>query len=293
MLFHRVAFLAALLAVCPAHAIQGDTFACGTRIPRPEIVTLWERYHSSRDIDSRNQLVEAYLSIVKYQTDLMGNRLPDSVDTEDLASAGVLGLMDAIAAFDPQRGVKFETYCVPRIRGAMLDQLRREDWVPRLVRSQTSKLKQAQEACDLKLGRAPTDEELADHMKISLEAFAKLRRDTRAVNIDSLDRERFTNDSGRSRTGNDENEDSNSESPAQNIEQLDAMRVFTRGLSKEERLIILMYYWEKLTMKEISLHLGLSESRISQMHKAIRNRLRQKNGYLFDQLGMDGNASKN
>src|SRR2546421_6907660 len=120
-----------------------------------DVQQLWREYQSNRSVEIRNQLVEIYLPLVKYNAERIWSRLPEGVELDDLISAGVFGLMDAIDAFDLERGVKFETYCVPRIRGAMLDELRTMDWVPRLVRSKASKMEEARKSLEAGLGRPP------------------------------------------------------------------------------------------------------------------------------------------
>ena len=131
----------------------------------------WVRVEREKDRTARNCLIENYLHIVKYTAERLRTRLPDEVEMDDLISAGIFGLMDAINAFDRQRGVKFETYCVPRIRGAILDELRAMDWVPRLVRSRAHKLNEAMQSLEAQLGRRPTERELAELMRMSLREF--------------------------------------------------------------------------------------------------------------------------
>src|SRR5438067_3573447 len=126
-----------------------------------DVQQLWRDYRAEPTVEMRNQLVEIYLPLVKYNAERIWARLPEGVELDDLISAGVFGLMDAIDAFDLERGVKFETYCVPRIRGAMLDELRTMDWVPRLVRSKASKLNEGLKTLEAKFGRSPTEIELA------------------------------------------------------------------------------------------------------------------------------------
>src|SRR5881396_2525642 len=134
-----------------------------------EIDEIWKRYKADPDNQElRNLLVEQYLPLVKYNGERIWARLPDGVELDDLISAGVFGLMDAIDAFDMSRGVKFETYCVPRIRGAMLDELRTMDWVPRLVRSKASKLNEALKTLEARLGRQPSEVELAEQLCLSV-----------------------------------------------------------------------------------------------------------------------------
>src|ERR671933_82659 len=153
-----------------------------------DIAQVWRDYRASPSIELRNQLVENYLPLVKYNAERIWSRLPDGVELDDLISAGVFGLMDAIDAFDMTRGVKFETYCVPRIRGAMLDELRTMDWVPRLVRSKASKLNEATKQLEARLGRHPTEGELATHMQLSVDDLEKMMVEASAVNLISLNK---------------------------------------------------------------------------------------------------------
>src|ERR1700731_3330168 len=125
-----------------------------------DVQQLWKDYRTEPTVELRNQLVELYLPLVKYNAERIWARLPEGVDLDDLISAGVFGLMDAIDAFDLERGVKFETYCVPRIRGAMLDERRTLDWVPRLVGSKASKMEEARKPLEAQLGRPPHAEEM-------------------------------------------------------------------------------------------------------------------------------------
>jgi RNA polymerase sigma factor for flagellar operon FliA len=213
---------------------------------------------------------------VKYNAERVWQKLPEGVDMNDLISAGVFGLMDAIEAFDMERGVKFETYCVPRIRGAMLDELRTMDWVPRLVRSKASKLEAARKRVEARFGRPPTDAELAQEMEVSLEEFEKVKSDASAVNLVSLNKKWYETDSYKDVREVDIIEDSKGEDPTRGIQKRDVMRLVTRGLNRNERLIIILYYYEELTMKEIGSTLGLSESRVSQMHSSIVARLKDQ-----------------
>ena len=145
-----------------------------TAIAKEDIQQLWHEFKAHPSESLRNRLVENYLPLVKYNGERIWARLPEGVDLDDLISAGVFGLMDAIEAFDLSRGVKFETYCVPRIRGAMLDELRTMDWVPRLVRSKASKLNEATRDLEARLGRQPSETELAEHMGLSVPELKKM-----------------------------------------------------------------------------------------------------------------------
>src|ERR1700688_4142492 len=147
-----------------------------TTVAAEEVTQIWEAFKADpNNQEMRNRLVEMYLPLVKYNGERIWSRLPDGVELDDLISAGIFGLMDAIEAFDTTRGVKFETYCVPRIRGAMLDELRTMDWVPRLVRSKASKVEAARKQAEAELGRPPTDGEIAKKMQIPTEEFERLK----------------------------------------------------------------------------------------------------------------------
>ena len=247
--------------------------------PPEEIRKLWEDYQADTSNQPlRNRLVEQYLPVVKYHAQRVWSRLPDGVDLDDLVSAGVFGLIDAIDAFDLSRGVKFETYCVPRIRGAMLDQLRANDWVPRLVRAKATKLAAATKELEAKFGREPTQHELADHMELTIKELEKMVSDANAVNLTSLNKKWFETDSYKNVSEIDILEDKKGEDPTRRIQKNDLMRLVTKGLNRNERLIIILYYYEELTMKEIGETLSLSESRVSQMHSALVQRLQTQLG---------------
>ena len=242
-----------------------------------EILEVWQQYKKDpTDKSLRNRLMERYFPLVKYNGERIWQRLPDGVELDDLISAGVFGLMDAIDAFDLERGVKFETYCVPRIRGAMLDELRTMDWVPRLVRSKASKLAEATKQLETRHGRAPTEQELAEHMGLSRKELEKMIMDANAVNLISLNKRWYETDSYKDVREIDILEDKKGEDPTRRVQKNDLMRLVTKGLNRNERLIIILYYYEELTMKEIGATLDLSESRVSQMHSSIVSRLQQQ-----------------
>jgi RNA polymerase sigma factor for flagellar operon FliA len=140
------------------------------------IAEIWEKFLKDRSEKLRNILLEHYLPIVKYTADRIYTKLPDKVELDDLVSAGIFGLKDAVEAFDQARGVKFETYCTPRIRGSILDELRSMDWVPRLVRARAHQLEKAMHTLEVSLGRAPTDKEVASEMKIDMDEYYHLLR---------------------------------------------------------------------------------------------------------------------
>jgi len=257
-----------------------------TIAPADEIAQVWQQYKTDlSNKELRNRLVERYLPLVKYNGERIWARLPDGVELDDLLSAGVFGLMDAIDAYDLTRGVKFETYCVPRIRGAMLDELRTMDWVPRLVRSKASKLGEATKTLEARYGRAPTEIELSEHMQISVAELEKMTTEANAVGLISLNKKWYETDSYKDVREIDVLEDKKGEDPTRRIQKNDLMRLVTKGLNRNERLIIILYYYEELTMKEIGATLDLSESRVSQMHSSIVNRLQTQLGKRRPEFG--------
>ncbi len=256
-----------------------------TTVPE-DIKDLWVVFKQDMtDQELRNRLVETYLPLVKYNGERIWARLPEGVELDDLISAGIFGLMDAITAFDLSRGVKFETYCVPRIRGAMLDELRTMDWVPRLVRSKASKLNAAIKSLETRLGRHPTEIELAEKMEITVKELEKMMVDANAVNLISLNKKWYETDSYKDVREIDILEDKKGEDPTRRVHQNDLMRLVTKGLNRNERLIIILYYYEELTMKEIGATLHLSESRVSQMHSSIVQRLQNQLGRRRPEFG--------
>ncbi len=245
-----------------------------TRKSSPDIMDVWKRFKKEPSEPLRNTLMEHYLSVVKYNAERIYAKLPDEVELDDLISAGIFGLMDAIDAFDLDRGVKFETYCAPRIRGAILDELRSMDWVPRLVRSRAHKLDDTAKHLEAEFGRSATDEEIAHRMGISIDEYIKLKRDATAVSLVSLSRKWFETDSQKDVCEIDILEDKRGEDPLDEIQKRDLKEALTRGLSRAEKLILILYYYEEMTMKEIGATLDLSESRVSQMHSSILARLK-------------------
>jgi RNA polymerase sigma factor for flagellar operon FliA len=241
-----------------------------------DIQSVWVEFKRTGDGSLRNQLMEHYLPLVKYTADRISAKLPNEVDVDDLVSAGIFGLFDAIEAFDLGRGVKFETYCSPRIRGAILDELRTMDWVPRLVRSRAHKIENATKVLRAELGRLPTESEIARRIGVDRNEFDKLMRDATAVSLISLSRRHTDLDSNRELQEIDILQDRHSEDPVQELQRSDLRDVMMSSLARIERLILVLYYYEEMTMKEIGAALDLSESRVSQMHSGILNRLRHQ-----------------
>src|SRR5271170_2700530 len=253
------------------------THGSGLLASRPskrDIKEVWLDYKKTKTEKLRNILMENYLHLVRYNAERIHVKLPDEVELDDLMSAGIFGLMDAINAYDLDRGVKFETYCAPRIRGAILDELRSMDWVPRLVRSRAHKHDTAAKSLEAELGRSPTNNEIAHRLKVSIPEFEKMAKDSSAVGVVSLSRKWFETDSNKDVREIDVLEDKRGADPVREIQRKDLKELMTKGLSRAERLIIILYYFEEMTMKEIGLTLDLSESRVSQMHSSILARLK-------------------
>ena len=262
-----------------------------------ETAKLWNDFVQDRSNETlRNALIERYMPLVRMHGQKLSNQLPDEVEVDDLVSAGVFGLIDAINAFDityektapegdgsggncvnePQerRHVKFETFSALRIRGAMLDGLREMDWVPRLVRSRARRLAEANKTLSDKFGRTPTHEELAKHLNLSATEMERLLADANTVSTVSLHKKYFdTTDGSKEISEMDLVIDKTSEDPTNTLQKTDLMRLVTKGLTRNERLIIILYYYEEMTMKEVGATLDLSESRVSQMHTDIMTRL--------------------
>ena len=235
---------------------------------------IWKEYQKGSSEHLRNYFMERYLPLVRYNAERIYARLPDEVDIEDLMSAGLFGLMDAIDAFDLERAVKFETYCAPRIRGAILDELRSMDWVPRLVRHRSAKVESVRQRIEKETGVKPTSDEIAKNLGVDKEEFKKIHRDSSAVGVISLSRNWRQSDGGREVREIDVIRDDRQTNPLTETQRRDLKGLITKGFSRAERLIVILYYYEEMTMKEIGATLDLSESRVSQMHSSILARLK-------------------
>ena len=257
------------------HACANDNLAMrNDPLDAMPIREVWEEYQRTGAKTLRNYLMEKFLPLVRYNAERIHTRLPVEVDIDDLMSAGLFGLAGAIDAYDLDRGVKFETYCAPRIRGAILDELRSMDWVPRLVRQRTAKVERARNAIEMETGVSPTDGEIANHLGVDEEEFKKLQRDSSAVGVVSLSRRWSGADSNREMREIDVIRDNTQRDPLGEAQRRDIKNMITKGLSRAERLIVVLYYYEEMTMKEIGETLDLSESRVSQMHSSILARLK-------------------
>ncbi len=237
---------------------------------RYTIDTAWDAWHASQEVTAREWLVVHYASLVKFVAGRLAAGLPKSVDTGDLVSAGVFGLMNAIDKFDPSQGFKFETYAVPRIRGAILDGLRALDWVPRSVRSRSRSVQDAIAQLEHELGRTPTDEEIASELKITVEELEKWLADIAAGSVGPLDHVAMDNAPVEA--------DAHLQ-PGRAMEEgelRDAMRSEISRLPEREQAILILYYEDGLTLAEIGEALGVTESRVSQIHTKAVLQLRSR-----------------
>jgi RNA polymerase sigma factor for flagellar operon FliA len=225
---------------------------------------------------SKNDLLSRFSPLVRHVVERVATTLPRNVDHEDLYSAGVLGLLDAHAKFDPRKGVKFETYAVWRIKGAVLDQLRALDWVSRSMRRKARHLDGVTRKLDQKLGRAASEDEVAREMKMSRPDFYRLLDHVRGAVLVSLDESRSGEEQEPS-TLADHLPDPNALDIEARLEEEQSRTVILRTLDQlpeQERLVVSLYYYERLTLNEIGRALGISESRVSQVHSRAMTRMR-------------------
>lgn len=240
--------------------------------PNRELTTkLLEEYQETRNLEIRNELVELYLPFLDKISEKIHSRLPQSIDVNDLKGAGVFGLMDAIEGFDFSKGVQFETYCSIRVRGSILDELRAQDWVPRVVRSKSQKLGRAFQELSDEVGREPTEMELAEYLEISLDELAAMTREASITMILPLEHNNRKDDDD---YYEDQYEDRDQPEPSDNIIKEELTEFITKSLSHKEKLILILYHFEELTMKEIGEVLLISESRVSQIHSTLLVRLK-------------------
>ncbi|HDH86449.1 MAG TPA: FliA/WhiG family RNA polymerase sigma factor [Desulfobacteraceae bacterium] len=240
-----------------------------------------DRYQRVFDIDQgkidaklRQELVIKYAPLVKFIAERMAVRFPPSISKEELISAGIVGLIDALDKFNSAMGIKFQTYAEHRIKGAILDELRKMDWIPRSIRKDIHRIEDATKAVRYRLGREPEDYEIAQEMGVDIDSYYKLSSRAQGITLISLDKlmpdgstPKFTKQA------------SNIPSPFDELKIKEVKKVISEailGLSKKEQLVISLYYYDELTLKEIARVLDLTESRISQIHSKAIQRLRAK-----------------
>lgn len=239
---------------------------------------LWQEYSKNKSSALREQLIIEYSQLVKLVAGRLSMYLGYNVEYDDLCGYGIFGLIDAIDKFDCTKNVKFETYASLRIRGAILDQIRKMDWIPRSLRQKQKKIDTAMSKIEAEKGRIATDEELAAELELTLEEFNEWQGQTKATNLVSLDEYNET-------SGNESKMESlghtRFEQPEEVIEREELKKMLVEAISlltEKERSVVTLYYYEEMTLKEISLVLDVSESRVSQLHTKALAKMKTKLG---------------
>ncbi len=243
-----------------------------------DIERLWTDYKKSRAQDLRDKLIIQYSPLVKYVAGRVGVGLPRNVEQSDLVSFGVFGLIDAIEKFDPERGYKFETYAIARIKGAILDELRSIDWVPRSVRSKARTLERAMGKLEAEHHRAPTDDEVADEMGVTQQQFQNTLSQISFVGVAALDEMLSGGERGESVTLGDTVADQGA-GPMGVYEVEEMRQILAESINRmpeREKIVLTLYYYEGLTLAEIGRVLGVTESRVCQVHTKAVLQLRSR-----------------
>jgi RNA polymerase sigma factor FliA len=249
-----------------------------TNVKTIELRELWRRYKSDGDRHARERLVVAYSPLVKYVAGRTAAGLPPHVEEADLISYGLSGLIAAIERFDPSREIKFETYAIMRIKGAIIDELRAMDWVPRSVRARAREVERANAKLEHTLQRAPTDQELADELQVTVDELNESLLAISHSSMVALDELWSTSDSSGDQVSlMDTLEDTSAPDPARALDVGDLKDRIAESIAtlpEREKLVIALYYYENLTLREIGEVLGVTESRVSQLHTKAVLRLR-------------------
>lgn len=240
---------------------------------------LWTLFKLNRDPKIRDLFVRQYAPLVKYVAGKVAMGMPHNVEFDDLVGFGVFGLFDAIKKFDPDKHVKFKTYAVTRIRGAIFDELRSIDWVPRSVRQKTREIEDTIHRLESSLGRSASDQEIADEMRMTTKEFQKMMIKISGTSILSLNDVWYTGDDSDKVSIVDSIESPSSLNPDIIVEKDEIKRVIIQAITElpeKEKKVLVLYYYEDLTLKEIGKILEVTESRISQLHTKAIMRLRSK-----------------
>ena len=246
--------------------------------PDAAVADLWARYVVDRDSGLRDRLILHYAPLVKYVAGRVGSGLPAHVEQADLVSYGTFGLIDAITRFEPSREIKFESYAMARIRGAIIDELRSTDWIPRSVRTRARLFERTVAALESKLQRSPTEEEIADEMDMDVEEIRKFLGQLSLVNVVALD-ELLVDDDGSAPRLVDTLKDTSALDPQAMAEHGEARQLLARAVEQlpdREKVVVSLYYFEGLTLADIGRVLGVTESRICQLHTKAVLHLRTK-----------------
>jgi RNA polymerase sigma factor for flagellar operon FliA len=249
-----------------------------TNVKAIELRDLWRRFKGTGDVHARERLVIAYSPLVKYVAGRMASGLPAHVEEADLISYGVVGLINAIERFEVEREIKFETYAITRIKGSIIDELRSLDWVPRSVRARAREIERANAKLEHQLQRAPTDEEMAAELKMGVDEFQDALVQISNSTIAALDELWSVSDSsGDAVSLLDTLTDESAPDPAAVMDQTDLKDRVADAIARlpeREKLVVALYYYENLTLREIGEVLGVTESRVSQLHTKAVLRLR-------------------
>ncbi|MGY1857385.1 RNA polymerase sigma factor WhiG [Modestobacter sp. SYSU DS0290] len=246
--------------------------------PDAAVVELWGRYAVDRDTGLRDRLILHYAPLVKYVAGRVGSGLPAHVEQADLVSYGTFGLIDAITRFEPSREIKFESYAMARIRGAIIDELRSTDWIPRSVRMKARQFERTIAALESRLQRSPTEEEIAAEMEMDVEEIRKFLGQLSLVNVVALD-ELLVDDDGSAPRLVDTLKDTSALDPQAMAEHGEARQLLARAVEQlpdREKVVVSLYYFEGLTLADIGRVLGVTESRICQLHTKAVLQLRTK-----------------
>ena len=245
-----------------------------------DVQALWREFRRTNDQALRDRLILTYAPLVKYVAGRLGSGLPAHVDEGDLVSYGLLGLISAIERYDLDRDIKFETYAIARIKGAIIDELRALDWVPRSVRSRAREIERAIAELEAKLGTAPTDEQIAEKIGITVEELEDSLTDISRSSIAALD-ELWTmsGEGGDQVSLLDTIEDTEGPNPQEALAQTELREALGDAIARlpeREKLVVTLYYYEELTLREIGEVLGVTDSRVSQLHSKAGCRLRSR-----------------
>jgi RNA polymerase sigma factor for flagellar operon FliA len=245
---------------------------------RKDLTRLWREYKKLRSAEAKESIIIHYLSLVRFIAGRMAMNSPPHVEEDDLIGWGIFGLLDAVEKFDPEQKASFETYASTRIRGSIIDQIRSLDWAPRSLRQKARQMSQASTKLKEQLGREPTETELADEMEMTENDLFELRTDIHGAYVLSLDTSVSGEDEGEEVTLGQVTSDANNPSPEESAIKKEAEQRLADSieqLPETERQVITLYYFDELTLKEIGQVLGLSESRICQIHRAVIKKLKQ------------------
>ena len=242
---------------------------------------LWKQYGENRSQNVREKLIIEYAPLVKVVAGRLSMHLGNTVEFDDLVGYGVFGLIDAIDKFDIDKDVKFETYASVRIRGAILDQIRKMDWIPRTVRQKQKKIEEATKAVELRTGKIATDKQIAEELNITTKELIEWQSILKTTNVVSLNE--YVEQGAE--PAMDARRNSHFEQPETSISKKELKKVLAEALDQltdKEKKVILLYYYEEMTLKEISATLEVSESRVSQLHTKALNKMKTKMGDYMD-----------